>query len=135
MSDEDMRGTSAPGRTLVEEGTEITGSLRSTVPVTVRGSVDGEVAAPSLMVSATGRVKGKAKVDELVSEGEIAGSFEATTIRLSGVVRDDTVLRAKTLEVRLASEDGLVVAFGRTSLEVGDPPPRADEHKSRGRGA
>jgi cytoskeletal protein CcmA (bactofilin family) len=135
MSDEDIRGGSASGRTFVEEGTEITGSLRSTVPVTVRGSVDGEVAAPSLVVSATGRVKGNAKVDELVSEGEIAGNFDAATIRLSGVVRDDTVLRAKTLEVRLASEDGLVVAFGRTSLQVGNPPPRGEDAKGKGRGA
>ncbi len=113
-------------RTLVEEGTELTGSLRSTCPVTVRGSIDGEIAAPSLAVSASGRVKGRAKVDELVSEGEIAGHFEATNIRLSGVVRDDTILKAKTLEVKLASDDGLVVAFGKALLEVGEPPPQAE---------
>lgn len=117
-------------RTLVEEGTELTGSLRSTCPVTVRGSIDGEISAPSLAVSASGRVKGRAKVDELVSEGEIAGQFEAESIRLSGVVRDDTVLKAKTLEVKLASDDGLVVAFGRALLEVGDPPPKPDEPTS-----
>ncbi len=121
-------------RTLVEEGTELTGSLRSTCPITVRGSVDGEITAPSLAVSASGRVKGKAKVEELHSEGEIAGTFEATTIRLSGVVRDDTVLKAKTLEVKLASDDGLVVAFGRSQLEVGDPPPRGDEAQGKRKG-
>jgi cytoskeletal protein CcmA (bactofilin family) len=121
-------------RTLVEEGTELTGSLRSTCPVTVRGSVDGEIAAPSLAVSATGRVKGRAKVDELLSEGEIEGHFDANTIRLSGVVRDDTVLRTRSLEVRLASEEGLTVAFGRSQLEVGDPAPRADDAVGKRRG-
>lgn len=121
-------------RTLVEEGTELTGSLRSTCPVTVRGSIDGEIAAPSLAVSASGRVKGRAKVEELVSEGEIAGHFDAGNVRLSGVVRDDTILKAKTLEVKLASDDGLVVAFGKAFLEVGEPPPKGDEPSGKKRG-
>jgi cytoskeletal protein CcmA (bactofilin family) len=119
-------------RTLVEEGTELTGSLKSSCPVTVRGSVDGEIAAPSLAVSTSGRVKGKAKVAELRSEGEIEGTFEADSIKLSGSVRDDTVLRTKTLEVSLASTEGLVVSFGKTRLEVGDVPPDAPSGKKRG---
>ena len=114
-------------RTLVEEGTELSGILRSTCPVTVRGSVEGELAAPSLDIAPTGRVKGDVRVDSLVSEGEIAGTFRASTIRLSGAVRDGTVIHAKTLEVRLASDDGFVVAFGRTILEVGDASPHTSD--------
>ena len=90
-------------RTLVEEGTELSGSLRSTCPITVRGSIEGDVAAPSIEISETGRVHGSAKVGTLVSAGEIAGQFDAEAIHLAGVVRDDTVLRAKTLEVGDAS--------------------------------
>ena len=65
---------------------------------------------------------------------QIEGTFEATSIRLSGVVRDDTVLRAKTLEVRLSAEEGLTVAFGRTRLEVGEPLPHGSDPPGKRRG-
>src|ERR1035437_6427431 len=88
-------------KTLVEEGTEFRGSLTSKCPVEVRGKVDGDLQAPSLDVSPTGSVSGKVKVDQLISRGEIAGEFEAEGVQLSGTVRDNTVIRAKTLEVKL----------------------------------
>ena len=93
----DARHSDADKRTVVEEGTSFRGSLTSTRPILVRGQVDGELAAPSLTVSASGSVRGTVKVDELRSEGEIAGEFDANTVHLSGRVRDNTVVRAKSV--------------------------------------
>ena len=112
-------------RTLVEEGTQFKGSLTSKCPIEVRGRVEGDLHAPSLGVSATGAVHGKVKVAELVSEGEIAGEFDADVVRLSGVVKDNTVIRTKSLEVKLAPVNGrMQVIFGECALEVGDAPTR-----------
>lgn len=114
-------------KTLVEEGTEFRGSLTSKCPVEVRGKVDGDLQAPSLDVSPTGSVSGKVKVDQLVSRGEIAGEFDAEGVQLSGTVKDNTVIRAKTLEVKLtpATEGNrLQVIFGEVALDVGDAPTR-----------
>ncbi len=115
-------------RTLVEEGTELKGSLTSTCPVLVRGRVEGDVKAPALTVSASGAVNGKAHVGELHAEGELSGEFDADVVKLSGKVQDRTVIRAKTLSVELASQTGkLQVVFGACELAVGDPPPEAEE--------
>ena len=111
-------------KTLVEEGTEFKGSLSSRCPVEVRGRVDGDLNAPSLHVSATGAVSGKVRVGQLVSEGEVAGELDADAAHLSGTVKDNTVIRAQTLEVKLAPSNGhkLQVIFGEVSLDVGDAP-------------
>ena len=111
-------------RTLVEEGTELKGSLTSTCPVLVRGKIEGSVNAPALTVSPSGSVSGKAKVGELQAEGQISGEFDADVVQLSGKVHDRTVIRAKTLSVQLSSESGkLQVVFGECELAVGDPAP------------
>jgi len=114
-------------RTLVEEGTELRGSLTSSCPVVVRGKVNGELSTPSLTVSESGSVHGKAKVGILHASGEIAGEFDADTVELAGSVKDGTVLRAKTLSVKLTAPNGkMSVTFGDTTLEVGDEPSRAE---------
>jgi cytoskeletal protein CcmA (bactofilin family) len=113
----------ATKRTLVEEGTQLKGSLTSTCPVLVRGRIEGEVQAPALTVSPSGAVHGRAKVGELNAEGELSGEFDADVVKLSGSVKDRTVIRAKSLEVKLATETGkLQVVFGECELEVGEPP-------------
>jgi len=112
-------------KTLVEEGTQFKGSLSSSCPVVVRGRVEGEVSAPSLTVSASGAVHGKVKVDELRSQGEIAGEFDADIVQLSGGVKDNTIIRAKSLEVKLSPANGkLQVVFGECTLDVGEGPPK-----------
>lgn len=125
-------------KTLVEEGTEFKGSLTSKCPVEVRGRVEGDLGAPSLDVSPTGAVSGKVKVDRLVSQGEIAGEFDADSVQLSGTVKDNTVIRAKTLEVKLApAAEGnkLQVIFGEVALDVGDAPTKeASGGKKKGGG-
>jgi cytoskeletal protein CcmA (bactofilin family) len=124
MSISDAKRADGP-RTLVEEGTQFKGSLSSKCPIEVKGRVEGDLAAPSLTVSSTGAVHGKVKVAELFSEGEIAGEFDADLVRLSGVVKDNTVVRAKSLEVKLVPANGrMQVIFGECALEVGDAPTR-----------
>jgi cytoskeletal protein CcmA (bactofilin family) len=110
--------------TTVEEGTQFKGALHSSCPVTVRGVVDGELFAPSLIVAETGTVTGNVKVQTIQSSGTLAGRIEADDIQLSGSVRSDTVIRAKTMEVKLQSSHAkrLEVTFGECMLEVGDDP-------------
>jgi cytoskeletal protein CcmA (bactofilin family) len=113
-------------RTLVEEGTHLKGSITSSCPVLVKGKIEGDVGAPALTVSPSGAVHGKAKVGELSAEGELSGEFDADVVQLSGKVQDRTVIRTKTLSVKLASENRLQVVFGECELAVGDPPPPPD---------
>src|SRR5687768_13175764 len=113
-------------RTVVEEGTHFTGNLTSSCPIDVRGRVEGDVQAPSLTVSARGAVHGHAKVGSVHSEGELSGEFEAETVELSGAVKDKTVIRARSLEVRLYSVKGQQVIFGDCELSVGDEPSEYD---------
>jgi cytoskeletal protein CcmA (bactofilin family) len=110
-------------QTLVEEGTEFSGTLKAKCKVVVRGAVDGELVAPALDVTDTGTVTGNVKAKSVRSRGVISGSVDADEISLAGQVRSSTVIRAKSLEVRLASDKGkLEVTFGDCVLDVGDMP-------------
>jgi cytoskeletal protein CcmA (bactofilin family) len=110
-------------RTTVEEGSELKGTLQSSCQVVVRGLVDGVLTAPSLVISESGTVIGNVKAQSIQSAGTLAGRIEADDIQLSGSVRSDTVIRAKTLEVRLRANDKpFEITFGECSLEIGDDP-------------
>jgi cytoskeletal protein CcmA (bactofilin family) len=125
MSDLKSVPAASERKTLVEEGTQFKGSLSSNCPVIVRGRIEGDVQAPSLTVSPTGSVHGKVKVDEIRSQGELAGEFDADVVQLSGTVKDNTVIRAKSLEVKLTPASGkMQVVFGDCTLDVGDPPTK-----------
>jgi cytoskeletal protein CcmA (bactofilin family) len=113
-------------KTLIEEGTELKGTINSTCPIVVMGRVEGEMSGPSVEVTESGILSGKAKVAELRSRGELAGDFEADLVELSGKVRDRTSIRAQSLEVSLHKNDGRVeVVFGDCELSVGDAPDKA----------
>ena len=117
------RNSGEQKQTTVEEGTEFKGTLSSTCPVVVRGVLDGEIKAPSLSVAATGTVVGNVRAQRIQSEGVLAGNVDADEVSLSGNVRSNTVIRAKTLEVKLSRDNGkLEVTFGECILEVGDEP-------------
>lgn len=119
-------------KTLVEEGTNFKGSLASDCPIEVKGRIEGDLAAPALAVSATGAVHGKVKVGELKSQGELAGEFDADVVQLSGTVKDNTVIRAKSLEVKLAPPSGkMQVIFGECELEVGSEQPLKEQAKDK----
>jgi hypothetical protein len=106
-------GTSDEKRTLVEEGTRFKGSLSSTCPIVVQGSVEGDVEGPSVKVSATGSISGKIATGTLDSAGKIAGDFDVDSARLEGSVEKDTVIRAASLDLKLAVDTGkLQLTFG-----------------------
>ncbi len=108
-------------QTVIENGTEFDGSIRSECAITLSGKLKGQVDAPALTVTSTGNVQGNVKVSQFRSEGEVAGEVEAEVVELSGRVSDDTVIRAKELEVRLSEPNGaLKVAFGNCELQVGE---------------
>ena len=110
-------------RTLIEEGTELKGTLTSSCPVVVLGRLEGQVTGPSVDVAESGVLSGRAKVTTLRSRGELAGEFDAETVELSGRVRDKTVIRAQSLEVKLERTDGrLEVTFGECELAIGEAP-------------
>jgi cytoskeletal protein CcmA (bactofilin family) len=118
-------GDTGGKKTLVEEGTQFKGSLSSSCPIVVRGKIEGDVTAPSLQVSATGAVHGKVKVGEIQSQGELAGEVDADIVQLSGTVKDKTVVRAKSLEVKLTPATGkMQVVFGECTLDIGDMPSK-----------
>ena len=117
--------SAATKQTVVEDDTEFKGTLHSKCPVVVKGTVDGEIAGPSLHVSATGTVSGHVKVTELRSEGTVGGEFDAETVHLAGTVKNNTVIKAKSLEVKLSVPNSkMQVVFGECELEVGDHPTR-----------
>jgi len=119
----DSNGRPGGKHTLVEEGTEFKGTLSSKCPIVVMGKVEGEVQGPIIQVTATGVVAGNVKVKELRSAGELAGEVQAETVHISGKVRDHTVIKARTLEVKLHSEKGgMEVVFGECELNIGDEP-------------
>lgn len=116
-----------PKQTLVEEGTELKGTLKSRCQVVVNGSIDGQIEAPALRITQTGSVLGTVRAQTLRSEGTLAGDIDADDVYLSGTVRSNTMIRAKTLEVKLTPEKGkLEVTFGECLLEVGEDPAKVE---------
>lgn len=110
---QDRAGRVNDRKTLVDEGTRFRGSLSSDCPIEVQGQIEGDLAAPTVVVTATGAIRGTVKVAELQSQGELAGTFDAEVAKVSGTVKENTVIRAKSLEVNLASRDGkMKVIFG-----------------------
>ena len=126
----DPKNTTHDRKTLVEEGTQFKGSLSSNCPIEVKGRIEGDVTAPALSVALGGAVHGKVKVGEIRSQGELAGEFDADIVVLSGTIKDNTVIRAKSLEVKLASANSkMQVIFGECELEVGSEQPAKMEAK------
>lgn len=122
MSGTSDSDTPRPKQTLIEDGTELKGTVASKCPIVVMGRIEGEISGPSIHVSPSGVVAGSVKVADLRSEGEVAGTINAETVHLSGRVRDGTVIQAKTLEVSAGEGDAMEVTFGECELAVGDEP-------------
>lgn len=111
-------------QTVLGEGTEFEGSIRSQCPITVSGNLRGDVSAPALTVTPSGSVHGHIKVSDLKSEGQIAGDIDAENVDLSGQVSDQTTIRAASLQVKLSQNGAsgkLQVSFGNCDLHVGNP--------------
>ena len=118
-------GKSANGRkNVIDEGTTFKGHLTSASTVVVLGTMEGEISGPAVEVEDTGIIQGRAKVGELRSRGELAGEFEAEQVELSGRVRDQTVIRAKSLLVTPRTDGSLDAVFGECQIEVGEVPSK-----------
>jgi len=135
MSELDKTESGEQKQTTVEEGTQFKGTLQSTCRVVVRGVVDGELEAPSVHVSATGAVTGSVKAQTLQSSGVLAGRVDVDELILSGTVRNDTVIRAKSLDVKLQSDSKVEVKFGECVLEIGDDPQAEQAETAEGKSA
>jgi cytoskeletal protein CcmA (bactofilin family) len=118
----------SPKQTILEDGTEIDGSVKSKCPITVSGKLKGEVLAPSLTITPSGSVQGQVKVSNLLSQGELAGEIEAESVELAGKVNDQTTIRAASLEVKLNQPGNKIqVTFGNCELHVGDKAAKPAE--------
>ncbi len=123
----DSKNGASAKKTLVEDGTQFKGALSSNCPIEVKGRVEGEVTAPALHVSESGAVHGRIKVGELSSQGELAGELDADVVQLSGTIKDNTIIRAKSLEVKLAAPNGkMQLTFGDCQLEIGSEEAQAE---------
>jgi len=115
-------------RTVIENGTEIDGAIKSERPIVLSGKVKGQITAPSLEVTQEGTVNGTVKVSQFTCKGEVGGEVIAEAVELAGRVCDATVIKSKTLDVKLAQgEGGVQVTFGNCELQVGDLPARTKE--------
>ena len=114
--------------TVIENGTEFDGTIKSERSIVLSGSIKGQVTAPSLDVTQSGKVQGTVKVSQFSCKGEVAGEVVAENVELAGKVCDSTIIRAKSLDVKLMQSDGGVeVSFGNCELQIGDLPARPKE--------
>jgi cytoskeletal protein CcmA (bactofilin family) len=124
-----LTDTKRPKQTLVEAGTEFTGTIKSSCPVVVHGTLDGEIEAPTLSIAATGTIHGNIRAETLRSYGTLAGTVDAGEVYVSGVVRSKTVIRARRLELQLGnsstSQIELTVKTSNTEVSALPSSPEA----------
>lgn len=138
-----IEASKTPKQTVVEEGTEFKGTIKSSCAVVINGTIDGDVDAPEVTVTRSGSIAGAVKATKLRAQGTLSGKVEATDVFLSGVVRSNTAIKAKRLEAKLGSDSAQIeVTFGECALEVGDalaetavtPPVREAAPAAEGEG-
>jgi len=126
--------TKAEKHTLVEQGTEFKGTMKSSCPVVVNGRIEGELTAPELEVTVSGTVQGNIKAERLSSRGVLSGNVDAGDLFLSGAIGSKTVIKAKNLEVKLTPEQGrMELTIGECTLDVGDEPTKERRLDSSGK--
>ena len=117
--------TKAEKHTLIEQGTEFKGTMKSSCPVVVNGRIEGDLTAPELDITATGTVQGNIKAERLSSRGVLSGNIDAGDLFLSGSIGSKTVIKAKNLEVKLNPEQGrMELTIGECTLDVGEEPSK-----------
>jgi cytoskeletal protein CcmA (bactofilin family) len=123
-----LHASDTPRQTIVEEGTDFSGTLESRCPIVVNGTIQGKVRAPEITVRRLGSVSGVIMADRLTSSGTLSGRIDATHVRVTGRVCSQTIITATRLEVMLRSERGqLEVTFGAPTAKPEasgtEPPP------------
>lgn len=112
-------------QTLVNEGTEFRGEMKSQGDVLVQGTLSGALEAPEIQVARTGVVLGKLQATKLRSEGTVAGEIDADDVFLAGSVGSETRIRTHRLEMKLNSEEGkLELTFAGTDSDTPNVQPR-----------
>jgi cytoskeletal protein CcmA (bactofilin family) len=112
-------------QTVIESGTQIDGTIKSERPIVLSGHITGKITAPSLEITKEGTVNGTVTVNQFSCKGEVGGEVIAESVELAGRVSDSTVIKSKSLDVKLAQgEGGVQVTFGNCELHVGDLPAR-----------
>jgi cytoskeletal protein CcmA (bactofilin family) len=125
MSDS-ANGRTSGRRTLVDEGTEFKGTIKSSCPVVVAGRVEGDISGPSIEIAEKGFVSGTVKAPEVVSRGEVSGQIDAENLELSGKIRDGTVIRARSLDIKVGRVGPReLIQFGECELSIGEEPNKA----------
>ena len=120
-------------QTLVDEGTTLSGAIKSNCPVIVNGRVDGDLEVPELTVTSSGQVKGSIIAEKVRSHGTLSGNVKAKEVQLAGSVLSKTVIVADTLDIKLGSSGKpLEVTFGDCDLQVGDDPAQRVKGASDG---
>ena len=95
--------------------------MSSSCPIVVRGLLEGEISGPSLHVTKSGKVAGRVRVAEIHSEGVLSGEFDADAVALFGEVRDKTVVRTRSMKMKLVPQKGRMEAvFCECDPAVGD---------------
>jgi cytoskeletal protein CcmA (bactofilin family) len=113
-------------RTVVDEGTELKGSVKSTCPIVVVGKVEGDISGPSVEISEKGVVSGTVQAVQFASHGEVFGLIEAESVELSGKIRDGTVIKARSLDIKVSRQGPRdPIQFGDCELCIGDEPDKA----------
>jgi cytoskeletal protein CcmA (bactofilin family) len=118
-----INSSQTPKQTVLEGGTEFKGTLKSSCPIVVNGTIEGDVSAPELTINRSGALSGNIKADKVHFRGTLSGNVEAGEVFLAGIVRSNTFIKAKRLEMKLGSDKGLLeVKFGECNLDVNDAP-------------
>jgi cytoskeletal protein CcmA (bactofilin family) len=118
-------------QTIIESGTEIEGAIKSDRPIILSGNVKGKITAPSLEITKEGSVNGTVTVNQFSCKGEVGGEVLAESVELAGRVADATVIKSKSLDVKLSQgEGGVQVVFGNCELQVGELPVRNGAKKT-----
>ena len=110
----------ADAQSVIEQGTELAGSLASRRPVVVNGRVEGQIEAPRLEVAKTGSLEGT------IRAAHLSGRVEAGELILSGSVGRSTVIKADRLQVELSRNGAPAgLTLGECTFEVGEEPSKA----------
>jgi cytoskeletal protein CcmA (bactofilin family) len=69
-----------------------------------------------MTVSTTGTVEGKVRVAAIECDGQLAGEIDAERIELAGAVKENTTIRATTIQMKLADKGGKKqIVFGNSA--------------------
>jgi cytoskeletal protein CcmA (bactofilin family) len=112
--------------TIVEEGTNFTGSFTSRCPIVVNGRIEGDVNAPVVTVTPGGVLHGHVEADTIACNGSVSGVLEADAIELSGDIARNTIVRAQRLRLNIESTSGRIeLSFGQAVTIRESQLPRA----------